>query len=179
MMDKGFECPGYGTQTYQTYESNVPFVLRFMIDTHITGAGWIEMPAETYALRQDRMKVSRCQIEADIMYNSIKVHEPVGKWNRLAPIRILSFDIECKGRKGHFPEPEHDPVIQIANVVKEQGKDTAVIRNVFTLDTCNPIVGAEVLSFDREQDLLLKWAEFMRESTQPSAQIHEYVSVAA
>jgi DNA polymerase delta subunit 1 len=31
----------------------------------------------------------------------------------MAPFRILSFDIECAGRKGHFPEPTHDPVIQV------------------------------------------------------------------
>ena len=34
--------------------------------------------------------------------------------------RILSFDIECAGRKGIFPEPEKDPVIQIANMVIRQ-----------------------------------------------------------
>jgi len=34
--------------------------------------------------------------------------------------RILSFDIECAGRKGIFPEPEKDPVIQIANMVIKQ-----------------------------------------------------------
>ena len=37
----------------------------------------------------------------------------MGVWSRMAPFRILSFDIECSGRKGHFPEPEHDPVIQV------------------------------------------------------------------
>lgn len=40
----------------------------------------------------------------------------------MAPLRILSFDIECAGRKGIFPEPNVDPVIQIASVVKVQGK---------------------------------------------------------
>lgn len=32
----------------------------------------------------------------------------------MAPFRILSFDIECAGRKGHFPEPTQDPVIQVS-----------------------------------------------------------------
>jgi DNA polymerase delta subunit 1 len=36
-----------------------------------------------------------------------------GDWSRIAPLRILSFDIECSGRKGHFPEPQQDPVIQV------------------------------------------------------------------
>lgn len=40
----------------------------------------------------------------------------------MAPLRILSFDIECAGRKGVFPEADQDPVIQIASVVKIQGK---------------------------------------------------------
>jgi DNA polymerase delta subunit 1 len=47
-----------------------------------------------------------------------------GEWQKIAPFRILSFDIECAGRKGIFPEPEMDPVIQIANVVTVQGQST-------------------------------------------------------
>ena len=38
----------------------------------------------------------------------------------MAPLRVLSFDIECMGRRGHFPEPDKDPVIQISNVVHVQ-----------------------------------------------------------
>lgn len=31
----------------------------------------------------------------------------------MAPFRILSFDIECAGRKGLFPDAKYDPVIQV------------------------------------------------------------------
>lgn len=55
---------------------------------------------------------------------------------------------------GIFPEPEHDPVIQIANMVIRQGDPEPCIRNVFTLDTCAPIVGCQVISCDRETVLL-------------------------
>ena len=48
-------------------------------------------------------------------------HPPEGEWSRIAPLRILSFDIECAGRKGIFPEANQDPVIQIANMVTRQG----------------------------------------------------------
>ncbi len=48
-------------------------------------------------------------------------HAPEGDWSKVAPFRILSFDIECAGRKGIFPEPDKDPVIQIANMVIVQG----------------------------------------------------------
>jgi DNA polymerase delta subunit 1 len=46
----------------------------------------------------------------------------------VAPLRILSFDIECQGRKGHFPEAEHDPVIQIANSLSVYGKEGEVFQ---------------------------------------------------
>lgn len=48
-------------------------------------------------------------------------HPPEGEWAMIAPLRILSFDIECAGRKGIFPEASTDPVIQIANMVTRQG----------------------------------------------------------
>lgn len=55
---------------------------------------------------------------------------------------------------GIFPEPEHDPVIQIANMVINQGNADPFIRNVFTLNTCAPIVGCQVISSDNEADML-------------------------
>lgn len=48
-------------------------------------------------------------------YSKIVSYAPVGQYSKMAPFRILSFDIECAGRKGHFPEPEHDPVIQVSS----------------------------------------------------------------
>ena len=55
---------------------------------------------------------------------------------------------------GVFPEPDKDPVIQIANMVKKQGEAEPFIRNVFTLDTCAPVIGSQVLSYSKEKDLL-------------------------
>jgi DNA polymerase delta subunit 1 len=104
-----------------TYESNIPFVLRFLIDRNISGCNWVECPAGEYTIC--KKKESTCQIEVNISYDKLISHssfeEPYGD---LAPLRILSFDIECCGRKGHFPEPDQDPVIQIANYVTLQGK---------------------------------------------------------
>ena len=51
------------------------------------------------------------------------------------------MDIECAGRKGHFPDAEHDPVIQIASMVTAQGDDKPIIRAIWTLDT-RPSSGA-------------------------------------
>jgi DNA polymerase delta subunit 1 len=35
------------------------------------------------------------------------------------------------------------------------------VRNVFTLQKCAPIVGSKVYSFEKEQDLLTKWRDFV------------------
>jgi hypothetical protein len=45
---------------YQPFECNVPFVLRFMIDRSICGAGWLTLSKGTYAMRKD--KITNCQV---------------------------------------------------------------------------------------------------------------------
>lgn len=76
------------------------------------------------------------------------------------------MDIECQGRKGHFPEAEKDPVIQIANTVTVYGDTKPIVQTVFTLNSCLPIVGAQIISSDTEEEMLLKWREFL-EATDP------------
>lgn len=101
------------------------------------------------------------QIEVDVLWNEFTSHPPDGDWQKIAPMRILSFDIECAGRKGIFPTPEVDPVIQIAIMVKTQGSAEPFIRTIFCLNTCSSIVGSDVFSFDKESDLLQAFADFM------------------
>lgn len=91
---------------------------------------WIEIPGGTYKLRHH--KTSTCQLEFDVRYDAFISHAPEGEWSKLAPLRILSFDIECAGRKGIFPEPDKDPVIQIANMVTRQGTENFVSYHVST-----------------------------------------------
>ena len=117
----------------QPFETNVPFVLRYMIDSDITGAGWLSLPGGSYSLRPSADKKTHCQLEIDISYKEIIARKCEGEWSKVAPLRILSFDIECQGRKGYFPEAEKDPVIQIANVVSVYGEKAPVVKNVFTL----------------------------------------------
>ncbi|KAJ3358094.1 DNA-directed DNA polymerase delta, partial [Kappamyces sp. JEL0680] len=40
------------------------------------------------------------------------------------------------------------------------GETKPTIQNVFTLDTCGAIVGAQIHSFQKEEELLQKWSEF-------------------
>ena len=145
------------------FESNIDFEIRFMVDNHVYGCNWIELPAGTYTIRDSSEMHSRCQVEIDIAYDKFISHPPEGEWSNIAPFRILSFDIECAGRKGIFPEPEIDPIIQIANMVIKQGEKEPFLKVIFTLKDCAPIVGVEVKSFDDEKKLLNAWADFVRE----------------
>lgn len=45
-------------------------------------------------------QVSLCQYEVDVAWNDMISHPAEGDWQRIAPLRVLSFDIECAGRKG-------------------------------------------------------------------------------
>ncbi|KAI9178746.1 DNA-directed DNA polymerase delta [Blastocladiella emersonii ATCC 22665] len=144
------------------FESNLAYLLRYMIDADVAGMGWMSLPAGTYRVRTDpRHRESTAQIEVDVLFSDVVAHEPVGDWARMAPLRILSFDIECAGRKGCFPDPKIDPVIQIANMVTVQGEKQPFIRNVFALNTCAAIVGSDVRSFQSEADLLQAWSDFV------------------
>ncbi|KAG8908616.1 DNA-directed DNA polymerase delta [Tulasnella sp. 403] len=129
----------------------------------VLGMNWIEIPAGKYDLFSPGRKTSSCQIELNVRYDAFISHPAEGEWSKMAPLRILSFDIECAGRKGIFPEAEIDPVIQIANMVTRQGEPTPFIRNVFTLNDCADIVGSQVLSFRDEATMLVKWKEFITE----------------
>ncbi|KAK7056216.1 DNA-directed DNA polymerase delta [Paramarasmius palmivorus] len=146
-------------EPYPTFESNIPYILRFMIDTKVVGMNWIEVPAGKYKLTPTEKRRSHCQIEIDMK----RVVMFYGEWSKIAPLRILSFDIECAGRKGIFPEPSKDPVIQIANMVTRQGESQPFVRNVFTLNTCSHIVGSQVISFEDEAKMLLSWTKFIGE----------------
>ncbi|KAI1084103.1 DNA polymerase delta catalytic subunit [Whalleya microplaca] len=140
---------------------NLQYVLRFMVDCKIPGMSWVEAPAKAYRLIPNHDRQSSCQIEAEITYRELIAHEPKGEWSRMAPLRILSFDIECAGRKGIFPEANEDPVIQIANVVTRFGESKPFVRNVFCLDETSPIVATQILSFKREPDMLIAWKRFL------------------
>jgi DNA polymerase delta subunit 1 len=168
---------GRGGWRFPTYESNVLYALRFMIDSGMGGGAWVELPAGSYRLRTaaapppppqatppapppggpgavaaaapgaaapfdgegaaaaapsdplvipssspDHPAITYCQREAHVHAASVVAHAPEGQWSRLAPLRVLSVDIECCGRKGHFPDASQDPVIQVASLVTVVGE---------------------------------------------------------
>ena len=71
-----------------------------MVDRHLVGCCWVEIPVNNWKVREEHKKISRCQLEVDVSCNDFIAHSPEGEWSKIAPFRVLSFDIECAGRKG-------------------------------------------------------------------------------
>jgi DNA polymerase delta subunit 1 len=119
-FERGFEFrPGMDVLSTITYESNLPYALRFMIDNEIGGMMWVKIEKKNWVLRSPQKYVGNCQIEFDVPnFNHVTCLPCEGKYSKIAPVRIMSFDIECSAGQGKFPTPKEDPVIQIANIVK-------------------------------------------------------------
>lgn len=83
---------------------SVPCSRTPQVDKDLPGGSWIEIPKGKYSIREKHKSRSRCQIEVDVFFQHVRSFPCEGEWSKIAPIRILSFDIECAGRRGHFPE---------------------------------------------------------------------------
>ena len=46
---------------------------------------------------------------------------------------------------GTFSDANKDPVMQMASMITEQGKDNPTVQKVMTLHSCRPIFSAEIM----------------------------------
>ena len=78
-----------------------------------------------------------------------------------APLRIMSFDIECYSSTGAFPDPKnpHDVIFQIGMTTKEFGKgDEFLDRKCLCL---KETAGPDVECFETEKELLKAFEKYM------------------
>ena len=102
-------------------------------------------------------------MEIEVSFRDVISHVPEGKYSKIAPIRILSFDIECAAKQGRFPNSDIDPVIQIANYCIEFGKSEPIVCKLFSLGKCAAIAGVDINSHKEESDMLEDWNKFLIE----------------
>lgn len=169
LLEKGFDVKDFGFFSAKSYESNIAYVLRFMFDVGLVGGGWMGLKSGTYNVIPPKTALSSsdCQLELEASWYDVVAYKPEGEWSVIAPLRTLSFDIECAARKGLFPEPKVDPVIQISFYVHEQGKkdDEFLAKGVLALRE-TPKFDDEsslLLWFKTEKELLLAWKRFLKE----------------
>ena len=106
-----------------SFESKIKFPLRFMIDKKIVGMSWIRVKHNKYKMIKDLNKISHCQIEAWCDVEDVEPLSTQGEYSKIAPLRILSIDIECAAEGNRFPQPDRNPIIQISNICIEFGKN--------------------------------------------------------
>ena len=132
------------------YEANIDPFLRFMHRTGIQSAGWVDTG--------DCIRSFLNNTKIDLFCQNWKSLKPVD-CDDIAPLRIMSFDIECFSDDGSFPDPRKpdNVVFQIAMTTKTFGLDIAEKLCLCLKDTH----GHE--SYQTEKELLERFAEYMRE----------------
>lgn len=88
-IERGISFEGFSDFTAQTYESNLAYLLRFMIDCKVKGANWIELPSGTYKQREDRN--SSAQINVEIRYGAASLSKGSVTPKRVPVLIFLSL----------------------------------------------------------------------------------------
>ena len=66
VVEKGMTIADRDCLSEVTYETNMPYALRFMIDNEIGGMTWIRIDKGRWNIRHTREKETKCQIEFDV-----------------------------------------------------------------------------------------------------------------
>jgi DNA polymerase delta subunit 1 len=133
------------------YESNIDPVLRFMHVSGCTSTGWIEP-----GLCEPDAE-STCEV--NLWAPAWRCISPLAR-DDFAPLRIMSFDIECYSSTGAFPDPKnpHDVVFQIGMTTKEFGKEGFLDRKCLCL---KQTAGPDVECFETERELLVAFQKYL------------------
>jgi DNA polymerase delta subunit 1 len=134
------------------YESNMDPVLRFMHVSGVRSTGWFEVAGGTPDYS------TSCNVNLWVEnYTDIT---PVDR-DDVAPLRIMSFDIECYSSTGEFPNPNtpRDVVFQIGMTTRVFGEDT-LLRKCLCLKQTD---AADCESFETERQLLDRFEKYIVE----------------
>lgn len=147
---------------FTTFENMMPFTARVMSLCKLKSCAWLKLPAGKYQTLIGHHAETKSQIEVDIDYTDLVPMALEGEHQKIniPGQRVLSFDIECLGKDGKFPDAKIDPTTQIGNYVNV-GSHT-IQKCVFNLGTCASIVGANVFTYEKEEDLLKGWSDYVR-----------------
>lgn len=91
---------------FALYESNIDPFLRFIHERNIQPCGWVRLPAGTYDFAEDDEDGPRSRAGYHVRVGTSDVHSI--NVNKIAPLMIASFDIECTSSHGDFPVARKD-----------------------------------------------------------------------
>jgi len=134
---------------WKVYEANVDPVLRFMHVTECTSTGWIEVQHDEEDID------TRCDL-------NIRTSRfvPLTARDDVAPLKIMSFDIECYSTTGAFPSPRNagDVVFQIGMTTGHFGSTEPLERKCLCLKRTD---GPDCESFTTERELIERFGDYL------------------
>lgn len=137
---------------FKLYESNFPFVLRFMCDMQIVGMSYLRV--------KNCHVVSNEPLIVSVSHESVECLPLEGEFMTLPPLKIVSVDIECVGVRNAFPSSKTDPIIQIGNTLTMFGRLDSTAQDIFCLKETAGIPGVNVHWYDTERELLEGWRRY-------------------
>jgi DNA polymerase elongation subunit (family B) len=144
---------------FDVYESTIDPYLRFMHIQDLQSCGWIKINKSKLI---ESFEPTTCTYAYNVdWFDVLPMNEKIG----IAPFIIASFDLECKSWDGiNFPVASdiRNPIIQIGISLSKYGSQDVYKRIMISLNTCDPIEGAEVYVCKREKELLEKFQEIMQ-----------------
>ena len=84
---------------FKFHESNIDPFLRFIHTQNIKPGGWVTI--DEFSTDVDEELETKCQINLQTSCENVTNYE----CNKVAPVYIMSFDIECTSHSGDFPVP--------------------------------------------------------------------------
>ena len=134
------------------YESNIDPVLRFMHVTGIKSTGWFEV--------KDCELDFSTSCEVNLWASSADMLKPIDR-DDIAPLKVMSFDIECYSKDGNFPSPQkaEDVIFQIGMTTRVFGSEETTRRCLCLKQTD----AADCESFKTEKALLQRFEQYITE----------------
>ncbi|MHB8120097.1 MAG: DNA-directed DNA polymerase [Methanothrix sp.] len=138
------------------YETDILFKNRFLIDRSLGGMGWVEAPLPEWTA--GRQAATAASASALPLIRVEALHPVQHETN--APLRFMSFDIECLPDQGEMPRAEKSPVILISMAFKPeyQGQKDLVLvgKNI----DCPRL---DTRACQDEYDLIAQFASIIRD----------------
>jgi DNA polymerase I len=139
------------------YETDILFKNRFLIDRSLGGMGWVEAPIPEWTT--GGAATGGVSFASALPPIHVEALHPV-QHETNAPLRIMSFDIECLPDQGEMPKAEKSPVILISMAFEPeyQGQKDLVLvgKNI-------DCPRSDTRACQDEYDLLAKFASIIRD----------------
>jgi DNA polymerase elongation subunit (family B) len=147
----------------KTYDGSLDPLLRFFHVQNIQPASWIEVDERSFDATADCFVAGAGTREFVVPFKEVKMAQATDQL--LPPLVIASWDLECVSETGMFPmsSKPRDHIITIGTAFQRYGDESPYLRSAITLGTCDRIDGVDVVSCEKEEDVINTWLHLLAE----------------